>query len=381
MKARVALLLSILVVASMILTACPAPTPQVVEKVVQQTVVVEKPVEKLVEKLVQQTVVVEKPVQVTQQVVVTATPAPPKARTLPLDKVRISVSSKLTNLDPMSGGQGGIITVYLTSGRLFRLKSDFTYEPELAESLKTSDDGLTVTVALKKGLKYSDGTPITSGDVAYAYQRQKDLKSTYLNTLGPIEAIQTPDDSTAVIKFTQPFPNVGIALSHMVMSLHPKSKVEADKDYWNHPVSSGQYMLKEWTPGASQWTLAENPNYALGPSAIRTVEVVAVADATSRVLQLGTGVIDYVYDLPMAARTSFPSQVDVHPVDMNGTYYVAINLGLPDNHPLKNKDVRHAMSLAIDRDEINQKAFFGLSKPVKSILYSGRARDGVNSGE
>ena len=76
MKARIASLLSILVVASMILTACAAPTPQVVEKVVQQTVVVEKQV------------------QVTQQVVkeVVVTPtAAPKAAVFPIQKIRVSV--------------------------------------------------------------------------------------------------------------------------------------------------------------------------------------------------------------------------------------------------------------------------------------------------
>jgi peptide/nickel transport system substrate-binding protein len=363
---------ALLVIVSL-LASCSGSAPAVVEKekIVQQTVVVEKAVEK--------TVVVEKQVQVTQQVVkevvVTPTPGPrgvAKPANLPLDKAKISVSSKLANLDPagQSFFQPDIISQYLASGRLFRLNNDFSVVPELAESMATSDDGLTMTVTLKSGLKYSDGTPIKAEDAAYAYTRHRDLKGPYLNALGPVDSVTAPDDLHVVYKLKSPYPAMGISLSHMALSLHPKSKIEADKDYFKHPVSSGQYVVKQWVPGTLQWSLAENPNNVDGPLAIKNLDIIAIPDTTSRLLQLSTGAIDYVYDLPFAVRSSLPPEVETHSILVNGIYYLPVNLSLPENSPLRNKDVRHAISMAIDREEVNQKAFGGLSKPVDSFLYS-----------
>ncbi|MCY3778421.1 MAG: ABC transporter substrate-binding protein, partial [Candidatus Aminicenantes bacterium] len=84
-------------------------------------------------------------------------------------------------------------------------------------------------------------------------------------------------------------------------------------------------------------------------------ELMAVPDPTSRVLQLAAGTIDYVFDLPVTASASLPAGVETYPAPHNGQYHVAFNGGLPNDHPLRNARVRQAISLAIDRDEVNQK--------------------------
>ena len=107
-----------------------------------------------------------------------------------------------------------------------------------------------------------------------------------------------------------------------------------------HPVSAGPYVLVDWTPGAPEWVLEENPNYVNGPMAIKQLIFRAVADQTSRVLQLGTGDLDYVSDLPVAARNSFPDDVSVNRVIGFGQHILAFNKVLPDDHPLRNLKVR-----------------------------------------
>jgi len=351
MRRFVLLLLALVLLAAPLAGCAPQATP--VPQVVEQTRIVEK------------TTVVEK--------VVTAAPTAVPAVTYPLDKVRISLSSKLVNMDIIgTQGQPDQATTYLASGRCFTLNPDWSTKPDLAESLTVSPDGLTATIKLREGLKYSDGTPITAEDVVYTYERQRDNKGLWFSLLFSVVANAVATDArTAVFTFTKPFPLFGYAMGHLGSSVHPKAKIESDKDYWLHPVSSGQYILKDWTPGASEWVLEENPNYWAGPSAAKRVELVAVPDMTSRVLQLTTGALDYVYDCPLAARDSFPPEVKIYSVPINGVYYVAIYGGLPADHPLMNKDVRKAISLAINRDEISQKAFFGISKPLTGFLYPG----------
>ena len=248
-------------VVSGLLIACAAPTPQIVEKQVPVEVT------KIVEKQVVTTQVVEKQVVATQvvekQVVVTSTPEPKgaaKPLTLPVDKIKMAVSAKLANLDIVKPGtQPDQITTYLTTGRLFKLNDDWSIVPELAESLKMSDDGLSATVTLKKGLKYSDGTPIKAEDAAFAFERQRDEKGTWGVMVSGIKSAEAVDDTTVVFRMDKPFANLPIALAHMGMSLHPKAAIKADKDYFLHPVSSGQYVLKGWVPGSAELVPGREP--------------------------------------------------------------------------------------------------------------------------
>ncbi len=300
---------------------------------------------------------------------------------LPLRSVTVSLSSKLNNLDVVGPtAQPDIVTAYLVSGRLFRLNHDWSVEPELAESMQVSDDGLTVTVILKPGLVYSDGTtPLTSQDVVFSYTRNRDTPSPFFPTLlTPVDRVEAPDQTTVVFHLQEPYLDLQLALAHMAMSIHPQSKIETDPDYFRHPVSSGPYVVKDWIPGASRWVLESNPHYVRGPMAIDRLELVAVPDPTSRVLQLASGTIDYVYELPVTARPSLPAEVATYQAPLNGQYLIAVNNGLPGEHPLRNPKVRQAISLAIDRDEINQKAFGGISAPARGFQYPG-PREGLEN--
>src|SRR4051812_20603583 len=154
--------------------------------------------------------------------------------------------------------------------------------PDLAESLgKPSADAKTWTYTLRQGVKYEDGTPVTSKDVKYAVERSLDKDTfpngpTYFNDfldlqgytspykdkdpnkLG-LKAIETPDDQTIVFKLVKPFS--GFDYFAQIPSTIP---VPAAKDtgtkYKEHVVSSGPYMFEKNDLGKS-FTLVRNPNW------------------------------------------------------------------------------------------------------------------------
>lgn len=154
--------------------------------------------------------------------------------------------------------------------------------PDLATSLgKPSADAKTWTYTLKPGIKFEDGTVITSKDVKYAVERSLDKKTfpngpTYFNDfldlqgytspyddksadkLG-LKAIETPDDTTIVFHLTQPFSGFDYFAQLPATIPVPQAKDTGSK-YKSHVVSSGPYMFSENNAGKN-FTLVRNPNW------------------------------------------------------------------------------------------------------------------------
>ncbi|MEW9529624.1 ABC transporter substrate-binding protein [Microbispora sp. NPDC049125] len=154
--------------------------------------------------------------------------------------------------------------------------------PDLAEDLgKPSDNGKTWTYTLRSGLKFEDGTPITSKDVAYGVERSFDKETypngpTYLNELlawpkdykGPYKskgadvssAIETPDDKTIVFHLKQPFAGFDYLAQMSPTAPVPQAKDTGAK-YRDHVVSSGPYKFEGDAPAGKNFALVRNENW------------------------------------------------------------------------------------------------------------------------
>jgi peptide/nickel transport system substrate-binding protein len=143
------------------------------------------------------------------------------------------------------------------------------YVPELAAELPTLDNGgisadfLTITWKLKPGLKWSDGTPITSDDIKFTWEAVSNPESGAVQTGGfnLIESIDTPDDLTAVLHYSELY----VAYPGQFRWLIPRHAAGEPADMleweWNRdPVGAGPFVVDEWAP-ADHITLTPNPNY------------------------------------------------------------------------------------------------------------------------
>jgi peptide/nickel transport system substrate-binding protein len=290
---------------------------------------------------------------------------------LPIDKITVGTNGNIISVDTTVAHQvASFQATVLTSGRLFKWNNRREVVPELVESWEWSDDGLILTTVLHEGLQFSDGSPLTSEDVVYTWERIQDAPPVNLSLALTVESVEATNDRTIVWTHSAPNPDFLHWFGYEYMTIHPKALIESDPEYWDHPVSSGPYFLKEWVPNSPTALLEANPYYVGGEMAIKQIEMVFVPDMTSRVLQLATGAIDYVQDLPANAKESLPPEVRTKPNPISGVNFIAINMAATDS-PLNNRDVRYAISLAIDREEIAEKAFFGITRPVAAIMYPG----------
>ncbi len=155
-----------------------------------------------------------------------------------------------------------------------------TLAPGIATGLgTTSDNGLVWTYHIKQGLKFEDGTPITTADVKYAVERTYDrsvmengptyfeniladptYKGPYKDPTGNLTSITTPDDYTIQFHLQSAFPD----FNYVVGAISQTAPVEKAKDtganYQLHPQSTGPYMFQSYSPN-KQLVLVPNPNW------------------------------------------------------------------------------------------------------------------------
>jgi peptide/nickel transport system substrate-binding protein len=162
--------------------------------------------------------------------------------------------------------------------------------PDLASSLgKATDGGKTWTYTLRSGLKYEDGTPITSKDVKYAIERSNyapEVNSNgptyfkaelvdnttpyagpYKDKTGDLKSIETPDDTTIIFHLTAPFADFDYLTSNPQTAPVPQAK-DTGAEYVKHVISSGSYMFKSYEDGKSA-VLVKNPNWSAATDPIR----------------------------------------------------------------------------------------------------------------
>ena len=134
-------------------------------------------------------------------------------------------------------------------------------QPWVAESWEISPDNLTITLKVRQGIKFHDGTALDAPAVKFGYDRIMDpaMASPYLNFLGPIKAVEAPDATTLVFTYNEPYaPFFNNATTIPIVS--PAAVEQFGDDYGHNPVCSGPFKFKEWETG-SRIVLERNPDY------------------------------------------------------------------------------------------------------------------------
>lgn len=177
--------------------------------------------------------------------------------------------------------------------------ADGNFQPVLAAELPSlenggiSEDFMTVTWKLREGLLWSDGESLTSDDIKFTWEAVSNPASGNVLNLSMelIESIETPDDLTAVITYSQP---TLAYLSQWLYGLLPRHATGAPEEMltweWNrNPVSAGPYVVSEWLSGDSI-VMARNPNYYLdGQPYIDELVFKVVPDSGAQVAMMAQG--------------------------------------------------------------------------------------------
>ncbi len=270
-------------------------------------------------------------------------------------------------LDPTIRSEAAIaqITLYNIFEALTRIDETGAAGPGLATGWTIAPDFKTVTLKLRPGVKFSDGTAFDSADVKFAFERNAAEGSTnkrraYFTNMA---TIATPDPLTVVITLKQANPQFLFNMGEEVSVIVAPETAATNADM---PVGTGPYKLDRWVKGDSV-VLGRNAGYR-DPAAAKLNRVTFkfINDASAQVAAVLAGDVEYFpffgspESLPAFARDP---RLEVIVGSTEGETVLAMN---NKKAPLSDKRVRQAISYALDRNEIIQGAQAGIAVPIGS---------------
>jgi oligopeptide transport system substrate-binding protein len=304
----------------------------------------------------------------------------------------IGGSADITTFDPaLASDIPSIQSVDMVFTGLVTLDDKLEIHNQLAESYQVGPDGLTWTFKLKPNLKFSDGTPLTSKDVAYSIDRalQPATKSGsapfYLGLIkdsdklnnGQIktiigDSVMTPDDDTVVIVTNKKAAYFLDTLTYPSSYVVEKSLIDKyGADFVHHLTEGGgdgPWKVSRYQPG-QDIEFVPNPNYyGPKPQLRKVVEPFYAVDATvykdyqvNRVDEsdFPTDVLEQVKNLPNHQFHQFPLLA----IDFLGLNYLT--------KPFDNIKIRQAFALAINKDLIAKNIYKGTLLPTNHIVPQG----------
>lgn len=244
--------------------------------------------------------------------------------------------------------------------------------PGLAESWDVSKDGLTYTFHLRKGLKYSDGTPLTAEDVAWNLEQFADpeVNISLAGVAAGMESAKATDATTVVVKLEHPVAAFLYNLAIFPAFIVDKAKLEKEGPaFWKHPVGTGPFRLKEFA-GGSHITFEKNPYYfEQGKPYLDSMRWNFVPNSNTRVLALKSGEAQMIDGVPFAQVESLQgdSNLAIQEVELPQEILLVTNTkvkALADVH------VRRALSLAINRPQLNETVFRGTGTVPNSVIQN-----------
>ncbi|GAA3803901.1 ABC transporter substrate-binding protein [Sphaerisporangium flaviroseum] len=296
----------------------------------------------------------------------------------------VGIQSDVDSVNPFTGI---VVEAYEVWGLMYDTligysAKDFTPVPGLAESWTEATDKKSWTYKIRSGVKWTDGKPLTARDAAYTFNRiinGEYEQTNYGNYVTNITKAEAPDDTTLILHVKRPTP-IMTRLAVPILPEHIWKDIDAKKvkSFSNEPsgapiVGSGPFTLIERKKGQFI-RMAANPGYWRGAPKIDELVYRVFTNSDAQAQALTRGEIDYAFDLQANVFKSLKNRPGIttraskysgfNEIGFNNGAALADGTPIGDGHPaLKDKQVRLAISSAIDRKTLVNRVLDGNGEP------------------
>jgi peptide/nickel transport system substrate-binding protein len=273
---------------------------------------------------------------------------------------------------------GRIIYTHMCE-KLYELDENLKIAPQLAADLPAfADGGKTVTIKLRSGVKFNDGTPLNAEAMKFSLDRHREMKgSSRRSELDHVDAVEVVDPLTVRLRMKAPFsPITAILADRAGMPVSPAQARKLDDKFGTAPVCVGPWAFTERF--AQDRIVLDKSSHYFDQSQAKFDRLVfrIITDDNVRLANLRSGDIDFMHlvNPTHAASLKKEGKFEVSSVTGIGYTGITINLRNKDGKPPKpagdlgtplanDPRVREALELAIDRDALNQVVWEGQYTP------------------
>ena len=320
-------------------------------------------------------------------VLVSALALPVQAQTL-----RWAAQNDILSLDPHSQNHAttNAILMHAYEG-LTRYSATYEVEPALATQWTTISP-TQVRFALRKGVKFQDGTPFTADDVVFSFGRIRQPQGTMQIYVTGISEVKKVDSHTVDLMLSAPNPillrNI-IDFRIMSKAWAEKNKSTSVQDYKakeenfasRNAMGTGAYRILSWAPEQRIMMARNDAWWDKPPGNVAQVIYTPIKAESTRVAALLSGDVDMLTDIPTQDINRLRSDKKLKILDGPEvrTIFLAPDVGSAElkyssvkgKNPFKDKRVRQALSLAIDREAIRRSTMSGMSIPAGILVAPG----------
>lgn len=278
------------------------------------------------------------------------------------DTLTVAITEDMTSMDPQETNRATNWAVQRQIyNHLVKENADGSVEPELATEWEWEDD-TTLDMKLRDDVYFHNGSQFTAKDVYFMIEKalQTSISASTFASFD-IENTEIVNDFEIKLKFKEPYAPVFNTLASGRGSI-------VSKDYFDEvgaevaarePIGTGPYKFVSWDSG-TQMVLEANENYWDTENMAKTKNIIlkVVTDPSSRVIELETGSSDLAFEIATTDIDRVNSIEGYHADVSESNRYVLVTFSMQDE-TLSNKDLRYALSYAINREAIISTVYGG----------------------
>jgi peptide/nickel transport system substrate-binding protein len=282
--------------------------------------------------------------------------------------LRIGLAEDPDILDPtLARTFVGRIVFMSLCDKLLDIDKDLKLVPQLATEWSWSPDQKSVTFKLRPNVKFHDGEKMDAEAVRVSLDRHLNLQGSFRRSeINVVKAIEVVDPQTVKVGMDAPFsPLLAQFTDRAGMVLSPKAAKDAGTNFGAKPVCSGPYKFVERVQQDRIVVEKFKEHWNAGAYHFERVTYLPIVDGTVRLANLRSGQLDMIERLQASDVAEVKKDSKLKFVSQTGLGYTGITINVANgeraktNVLAKDKRIRQALELSIDRDAINQVVFNG----------------------
>jgi peptide/nickel transport system substrate-binding protein len=264
--------------------------------------------------------------------------------------------------------------------KLYDLNSKLQIVPQLAAALpKVSPDKKTVTIRIRKGIKFNDGTPLNAQAVKISIDRHRTLTgSRRASEISPVTSVDAVGSNTVVIHLNEPFAPLTAQLADRAgMIMSPAQLDKLGTKFANDPVCVGPFRFQDRVP-LDHITVTKSPFY-YAKNKVHLAKIIfrIINEPTAGAAALRAHDVEVLDRIGSTVLPSIRSNKSLHVIPAVSIGYQGITINIGNKNgllklPYQNvgtdlaskTSIRQAFELAIDRTQLNRVVFQGTVKPA-----------------